>query len=276
MRLSGGPGKPVPSHAALRAARSRVWGLLIALILLAVCQLVDWHQSQDVVTGAHGTFPAAFGAGAPVAPERVVRQKTDGEVLVHGLSIQLPGSRVTAVNLRTGKEYRRYERRDTGRVVWSIEASGRTVVAGFGDGRLVAIHLRTGKPLWQVEVQHDEGYRSAELAGGQAVTEAPGAVRAFAEHDGRSLWTAKTPKSGRVYVVRQPSLTDRDVGRRICADLLILDAGTGRPLHTLRLSAMTARDDGDGFMTLDIRDIADGAVSISWRVEEGGMLIATD
>ncbi|WP_329579525.1 outer membrane protein assembly factor BamB family protein [Streptomyces sp. NBC_01361] len=432
MGLLGGPGKPVPSHAELRAARSRVWGLLIALIFLAVCQLVDWHQSQDVVTGAHGTFPAAFGAGAPVAPERVVRQKTDGEVLVHGLSIQSPGSSVTAVNLRTGKEYWRYERRDTGRVVWSIEASGRTVVAGFGDGRLVAIDLRTGKPLWQVEVHHDEGYRSAELAGGQAVTEAPGAVRAFAERDGRSLWTAKTPKScpevlvytvyvlpdhlsvvpvfcntsslkrdeynlllgidnrtgkilwqqrtadpkltvradehtlaaapdpetdpetvqllevnrhgitpravispdawdtaasgggivvsatdfrdgsvdrdtllrayaardghlawrlraptgqeygspqisdGRVYVVRQPSLTDRDVGRRIRTDLLILDAGTGRLLHTLRLPAMTARADGDGFMTLDVRDIADGAVSISWRVEEGGMLIATD
>ncbi|MFE5023235.1 hypothetical protein ACFRAO_07910 [Streptomyces sp. NPDC056656] len=75
--------------------------------------------------------------------------------------------------------------------------------------------------------------------------------------------------------MRQPSLTDKDVGRRIRADLLILDADTGRLLHTLRLPAMTTRDD-DGDMTLDVRDIADGAVSISWRVEEGGMLIATD
>ncbi|MFB7165234.1 hypothetical protein [Streptomyces sp. NPDC056242] len=61
--------------------------------------------------------------------------------------------------------------------------------------------------------------------------------------------------------MRQPSPTHTDAGRRIRADLLILDAGTGHLLHTLRLPAMTARKDDDGEMTLDVRDIADGAVS---------------
>ncbi|MFE6758316.1 PQQ-binding-like beta-propeller repeat protein [Streptomyces sp. NPDC057684] len=430
--LSGGPGKPIPSQADLRAARARVWSLLILLILVAVAQLLDWHQSQDAGTGGHGPFPTAFGAGAPLAPEHVVRLKTDGEALEHGLSIRSTDSGVTAVNVRTGKEYWHYERSNTSFVWSSVRASDRTVVAGFDDGRLVAIDLRTGKPLWQVQVQHEPAYRSVELVGGQAVTGAHGAVRAFAERDGRSLWTAKTPKScpevlvytvylladhlsvvpvicntaslkrdgynlllgidnrtgeilwqrrtadpeltdradehtlaaspdpeadsmtvqlldvnrhgifpraafspdtwdaiasgdgivvsatdyrdgsldrdtllraysardghvawhlraptgqeygtpriadGRVYVVRQPSLTHTDAGRRIRADLLILDVGTGHLLHTLRLPAMTTRNDDDGDMTLDVRDIAHGAVSISWRTWEGGLLIATD
>lgn len=114
MRLSGGPGKPVPNVADVRAvARGQVWGLLItlliALLLLATGHLwAHGHQPRDVVTGAHGPFPASFGAGAPLAPERVVR-RTSGfdEALVHGLYVRETGSLsgVTAVNVRTGKEY---------------------------------------------------------------------------------------------------------------------------------------------------------------------------
>ncbi|WP_369249194.1 PQQ-binding-like beta-propeller repeat protein [Streptomyces sp. R41] len=420
----------MPSHAALQMARGRVWGVLFLLVLAATVQLVDWYQSRDVVTGSHGPFPAVFAAGAPIAPERVIQRTTDDEALVHGLSIRRTRSGVTAVNLRTGKEYWRYERRDSNAVVCSFEVSERTIVTGFDDGRLVGIDLRTGKPLWRVEIRHDPGYRSAELAGGQAVTEAPGAVRAFDERDGRSLWTVKTPEScpevlvftvyalpdhlsvvpvicnassldrdeynlllgvdnrtgkvlwqqrtadpkltvrgdghtlvapdpdrpptiqlldvnrqgispratfcpdawdavasgggtvlsatdpkdrsedhdtllraydtrhghlawqlraptgreygipkiadGRVYVVRQPFLAEADAGRRIRADLLILDAGTGRLLHTLRLPTITVPDDYDYFVKLDVRDIADGAVSIGWRDDEGDLLIATD
>ncbi|WP_327579105.1 MULTISPECIES: PQQ-binding-like beta-propeller repeat protein [unclassified Streptomyces] len=77
----------------------------------------------------------------------------------------------------------------------TVDASERTVVAAFGDGRLIGVDLRTGKLLWRVDIQHAKGYRTTALVGGQALTEAPGAVRAFAERDGRSLWTAKTPKS---------------------------------------------------------------------------------
>jgi outer membrane protein assembly factor BamB len=350
--------------------------------------------------------------------------------LVHGLYVRETGSLsgVAAMNVRTGKEYWRYERPDSETSVHTFDASERTVVAAFGDGRLIGVDLRTGKPLWHVDIQHAEGFRTTALVGGQALTEAPGAVRAFAERDGRSLWTAKTPKScpdgllttayafpghlsvvplvcnvtnpdrgvynlllgidnrtgkvlwqqhtaaprlmvrggehtlvipdeddppaiqlldvnrrgataralaqadawdavaggggivlsaidpdeqsvgyhdtllraygtrdghlawqlraaagqeygypeiadGRVYVVRQPFLKGKDTGRRIRADLLVLDLSTGRLLHTLRLPTMAVPDESRG---LDVGDIGDGAVSIGWRDDEGGVLIATD
>ncbi|MFE1288127.1 PQQ-binding-like beta-propeller repeat protein [Streptomyces sp. NPDC058751] len=336
---------------------------------------------------------------------------------------------MTAVNLRTGKEYWRYERREPSVTMHGFPASERTVVVGHSDGRLVGIDLRTGKRLWSVELRED-GYRSVELVGGQVVTEAPGAVRAFDERDGRSLWTVKTSEScprvivhsvhtlpdhlsvipvicsrkgditendylllgvdnrtgkalwrqptvdpnrtfwsdghtlavpdpdhprtvrllgmnrqgvsprstlsldegsvvaggdgtvlsaadpkegstdhdtllrahdarngraswrlraptgqefgfpeiadGRVYVVRQPFLDEADAGRRVHADLIVLDAETGRLLHALRLPVMTAPDDHDYYDKLDILDIADGAVSIGWRDGTGDLLVATD
>lgn len=39
---------------------------------------------------------------------------------------------------------------------------------------------------------------------------------------------------------------------------------------------MTVPDDSDYFVKLDIRDLADGAVTIGWRDHEGDLLIATD
>ncbi|MFD5632740.1 hypothetical protein ACFWJM_01125 [Streptomyces sp. NPDC127077] len=58
--------------------------------------------------------------------------------------------------------------------------------------------------------------------------------------------------------------------------LLVLDADTGRPLHTLKLPSMKAPDASDDDMELDILDIADGALSIGWRGGGGGLLIAFD
>ncbi|WP_369254778.1 PQQ-binding-like beta-propeller repeat protein [Streptomyces sp. R35] len=406
--------------------------MFLALILCVIALLVSWYQSRDVFTGAHGPFPAAFAAEAPAAPEHVMRRNGGEQAVVHGLSLRWTDSGMAAVNLLTGKEYWRYERRDTNdSAVWSFGESERTVVARFTDGKLVAIDLRTGKLLWHAEIQAGDHHRSVELVGGRAVTEDPGAVRAFDERDGRSLWTVNTSEScpevflhsvhalpdhlsavhvlcnassdddrdryglllgvdnrtgkvlwrqrtvdpeltvwgdghtlvapdpdrpqtiqlldmnrrgmcpgaalpleegdavaggsgtvlsgtdpkegsedhdtllhaydtrdgqpswqlraptgqeyglpeiadGRVYVVRQPFLTGADAGRRIRADLLILDADTGRLLHTLRLPAMTAPDDSDDFEKLDILDTADGAVSIGWRDSYGDLLIATD
>ncbi|WP_345654875.1 outer membrane protein assembly factor BamB family protein [Streptomyces siamensis] len=403
--------------------------MLIVLVLLMIGRVVDWYESQDVFTGARGSFPAAFAAGGPVAPEHVVRRTSDEHALVHGLFLQDTAFGVRAVDLRSGKEYWRYERRDAKEVSWDFEVSDRTVVVGHGDGRLVGIDVRTGRLLWRVEIGED-GYRSVELAGGQVVTGAPGAVRAFGERDGRSLWTVKMPEScpevlaysvhalpdhlsvvhamcdvaslerdaynlllgvdnrtgkvlwrqrtvdpkqtawgdghtlvapdpdrtqhvplldmnrqgisrraalpadgwdvvaagsgivvsgtdpkdgsedhdtllhaygtrdgqsswrlrapagqeygfpqiadGRVYVVRQPFLTEGEAGRRIHADLLVLDADTGRLLHTLRLPSMATLDDDDYFEKLDVLDVADGAVSIGWRDGAGDLLIATD
>lgn len=77
--------------------------MCIALGLSAIALSVIWYQTRDVFTGAQGPFPAAFAAGAPVAPERVVRRPPDEQILVHGLSLQWTSPGVTAVNLRTGK-----------------------------------------------------------------------------------------------------------------------------------------------------------------------------
>ncbi|MFG2662599.1 hypothetical protein, partial [Streptomyces sp. NPDC048425] len=108
-------------------------------------------------------------------------------------------------------------------------------------------------------------------------------LRAYGTRDGHLAWQLRAPAGheygfpeiadGRVYVVRQPFLTGKDTGRRIRADLLVLDLGTGHLLHTLRLPATTVPDDSG---ELDVRDTGDGAVSIGWRDHEGDVLIAAD
>ncbi|MEU0641958.1 PQQ-binding-like beta-propeller repeat protein [Streptomyces umbrinus] len=405
--------------------------------MLPVLLFVGWYVNRDVVTGAQGPFPAAFGTEAPVAPEHVMHRRTGKRVLVHGLSVDSTADGARAVNLRTGKEYWRYERQDEGSVVMSFDVSERTVVIAYLDSALVGVDLRTGKRLWREDLGHGEGFRNVGLGAGQALTAAPGAVRAFDERDGRSLWTAKTPKScpevgvyavyalpdrvsavpllcnvasldtdneqyylllgvdnrtgkalwqrhisdpnwavrgdahtlaapnpdtddslavqlldmsregatpradldttawnpvgagsgtvllatdaqgdgdsnhdtvlhaydtedgrlawrlkapagqeygsgviadGRVYLVRQPLLTEADAKHRVRdAELLVLDADTGRTLHTLRLPAMTAPDDDVYFMKLDVHQVTDGALSLSWReLETDEQLIITD
>ncbi len=83
---------------------------------------------------------------------------------------------------------------------------------------------------------------------------------------------------GRVYLVRQPLLTEADAERRVReAELLVLDAGTGRALHTLRLPAMTVPDDDVYFMKLDVHQVTDGALRLSWRgLSTDEQLIITD
>lgn len=166
----------------------------IALLMLPVLLLLGWYQNRDVVTGAQGPFPAAFGTEAPVAPEHVMRRKTGERVLVHGLSVESTTNGARAVNLRTGKEYWRYERQDESSGAMSFDVSKRTVVIAYREA-LVGVDLRTGKRLWREDLGDGEAFRSVRLGAGQALTEVPGAVRAFDERDGRSLWTAKTPKS---------------------------------------------------------------------------------
>ncbi|MEV0219354.1 PQQ-binding-like beta-propeller repeat protein [Streptomyces sp. NPDC050704] len=213
------------------------WALLtlgIALILVLSPRILptqdrENHDRQnqvqgDLITGARGPFPAAFAAEAPVEPDHVIRRTVaDGDVLVHGLGIRWTESGVRAVNLRTGKEYWRYERREAGAAAdaTSFDVSERTVVIDFRDGRVVGIDLRTGKPRWRTETEPEtetgEEERSlaeamhggpngmngmnqlngtVSLADGQAVTETTTAtVLAVSERDGRRLWTAKAPKS---------------------------------------------------------------------------------
>ncbi|MET9900499.1 PQQ-binding-like beta-propeller repeat protein [Streptomyces sp. NPDC006446] len=245
-------------------ARGRVLGLFIVLVLLGIGLMKSWHQSGDVFTGARGHFPAAFAAGAPVAPDRVVRRTADQQALAHGLLLRWTGFGVTAVNLRTGKQYWRYERREPNDVVTDFKASEHTVVVGHHDGRLVGIDLRTGKLLWRVEIR-DDGYRSVELVGGQVVTGAPGAVRAFDERDGRSLWTVKMSEScPEVLVFSEHALADHlsavhlmcnvtSVDRDEYDLLLGVDDRTGKVLWRRRTAdpKLTAWGDGHTLVAPD-------------------------
>ncbi|MFD3309936.1 hypothetical protein [Streptomyces sp. NPDC058694] len=96
--------------------------------------------------------------------------------------------------------------------------------------------------------------------------------------------------TARVYVVRHPSHTDADRGgrfRRFRGELLVLDADTGRLLHTLRLPSTTVPEFGDSAI-LDVRDATDatdgtdatdatdGTVTVRWRDEGPDLLVITD
>jgi outer membrane protein assembly factor BamB len=171
------------------------------LVLVLVVQLVRWYEDRqarkDLVTGAQGAFPAPLGTTAPATPDHVLRRTTADWAVVHGLSVRLTDQGVRAVNVRTGKQYWRYERRDADVAAMSVAASERTVVTAYGDGRIVAVDLRTGRPRWHADLPEGQSRRTGnvELTGGQVVTGTPDGVRALAERDGRPLWTARTPGS---------------------------------------------------------------------------------
>ncbi|MFM9587929.1 PQQ-binding-like beta-propeller repeat protein [Streptomyces scabiei] len=190
------------------AWRRRVGLAMVAVgaSIMLVVPLARWYEQAesprpsersdagpDLVTGARGAFPAPLGTTAPSAPDHVVRPTTTDDALVHGLGVRATEAGVRAVNLRTGKQYWRYERRS--KDVWDpwVEVSERTVVVWFADGRITAVDLRTGKPLWHERNRLAAGERTmlGRIVGGQVITEVPGGVSALAERDGRTLWTVR-------------------------------------------------------------------------------------
>ncbi|MFC9537302.1 PQQ-binding-like beta-propeller repeat protein [Streptomyces sp. NPDC056975] len=176
------------------AMRKRMVFWVAVLVVLMSSLLVEWYMERDVITGNQGPFPAALGSEAPVAPSHVSRQSYRPEALVHGLSIVPTDSGVRALNLRTGKEYWRYERRDAGADMPSDEVSAATVVAWFDDGKLVGIDLRTGNVRWRTEFPRG-GFQHIHMGAGQVVARTPGGVAAFSERSGKKLWTLRLPRS---------------------------------------------------------------------------------
>lgn len=109
-------------------------------------------------------------------------------------------------------------------------------------------------------------------------------LSAYDLRDGHPLWTLRAPSrqafgepaiaDGRVYVVRQTDFRYGDAGTLTGAALLVLDADTGRPLHTLRLPDLTAPERVDSRTVLDVV-VADGAVTIRWRSGRKEQLVVT-
>ncbi|WP_328921304.1 outer membrane protein assembly factor BamB family protein [Streptomyces sp. NBC_00208] len=174
--------------------RKRMVFLVAVLVIMMSSLRVEWYMERDVITGNQGPFPAALGTEAPAAPSQVSRQSYRPEALVHGLSIVPTDSGVRALNLRTGKEYWRYERRDEGADMPSVEVSAGTVVAWFDDGKLVGIDLRTGNVRWRTEFSRG-GFQDIHMGAGQVVAQTPGGVAAFSERSGKKLWTLRLPRS---------------------------------------------------------------------------------
>ncbi|MET8860975.1 PQQ-binding-like beta-propeller repeat protein [Streptomyces sp. NPDC004579] len=182
-----------PDPAAERRARMFLMAVLVALLLRSSIQ---WYMERDLVTGSQGPFPAALGSEAPAAPTHAAHRSYRPEALVHGLAVDLTDSGVRALNLRTGKEYWRYERRDADADMPSVEVSADTVVAWFDDGRLVGIDLRTGSVRWRTDFAR-HGFQDLHIGAGQVVAQTPGGVAAFSERGGQRLWRLKQPRSCR-------------------------------------------------------------------------------
>ncbi|WP_328495157.1 PQQ-binding-like beta-propeller repeat protein [Streptomyces sp. NBC_00414] len=111
------------------------------------------------------------------------------------------------------------------------------------------------------------------------------ALDAYDTRDGHHAWRLRAPSGqqfgaariadGRVYVVRHPVHRNADRGNRVRGELLVLDADSGRLLHTLRLTPMTVTEYGESAV-LDVWDVADGVATVQWRDETEDELVVTD
>ncbi|MGW1965419.1 outer membrane protein assembly factor BamB family protein [Streptomyces sp. NPDC001935] len=182
-------GQPDPT-----AQRRAMMLAVLLLIAMAWHSFIDWYMERDLVTGTQGPFPAALGSEAPAAPTHAAHRSYRPEALVHGLAVDSTHSAVMALNVRTGEEYWRYERRDHHGDLASVEVSADTVVAWFEDGKLVGIDLRTGRVRWRTDFSRN-GFQDLHIGAGQVVAQTPGGVAAFSERDGDELWRLRQPRS---------------------------------------------------------------------------------
>ena len=111
--------------------------------------------------------------------------------------------------------------RATGRIRWharldgdadGVALSGDRAIVGSDDGRVTAIDLQTGRPIWSVRVQ-GKAYASPLPLGDQVIVgDASGTVRALGIADGALRWSAQldgairggaSADEGAIYVVSQ-------------------------------------------------------------------------
>ncbi|MGW3288380.1 outer membrane protein assembly factor BamB family protein [Streptomyces sp. NPDC001002] len=106
-------------------------------------------------------------------------------------------------------------------------------------------------------------------------TGSPTLLSAYDTGTGRLRWKLRAPTGqkygdpvvadGRVYVVRQPNFRYADAGHGTSAELLVLDARTGRSAHVLELTGLTVPRDVNAYASLDVGEVGDGAVTVRWR-----------
>lgn len=102
-------------------------------------------------------------------------------------------------------------------------------------------------------------------------------LTAFGVADGQQRWARQPAEGtrfgwpllvdGRVYVVQQPELSNRHIPQTGPSELLVLDARTGRQLHTMRLPALPVDSERlahDPSASLTAQQAVGGVVTIGW------------
>ncbi|NGN64012.1 PQQ-binding-like beta-propeller repeat protein [Streptomyces sp. A7024] len=167
--------------------------LVVVVALVVTGFLVYEHVTRyhEDTSGPHGDFPRALGSGAPEAPARVLRTLPDDTSgIVGGLSVSSDGKGVGTVNVRTGKEFWRYDREET--TAGDVDFDRRTVAQWWDDGVLVGLDIRTGKPRWHADAPDTSPI--VRILDGQVVTITRREVAAYDEDSGKRLWRTRLPK----------------------------------------------------------------------------------
>lgn len=164
------------------ALRSAALGLIVALPLLAAA--AEWPQ-YGFDEGNHRLAPITKIDAKTVkrlAPKWIWQSGVVGTfqatpIVTDGVMVvSLPFSHVAALDAATGRELWRYEHKKRvekvccGPANRGVAVSGGRVFVGTVDARLVALELKTGKLLWDVEVapQPTQTESIAGLAAGDA------------------------------------------------------------------------------------------------------------
>ncbi|MEW1866242.1 MULTISPECIES: PQQ-binding-like beta-propeller repeat protein [unclassified Streptomyces] len=156
-----------------------------------------------------------------------------------------------------------------------------------GIGAVVDVSGRTPRvTTWPVPALHptEAAGDGIMLCADNTAGSSDGTLVAYDVADRTKHWTRRPAKDtrlgppliedGRVYVVQQPLLPRSGTPKAVASDLLVLDARTGRQLHSTRLPPVrpASGETGDTFAALTPWQAVDGVVAVQWT----GMFSGTD
>ncbi|MEV6790597.1 PQQ-binding-like beta-propeller repeat protein [Streptomyces sp. NPDC051320] len=203
---------PAESARATAAWFRAKWIKLTTVLVVLALAIGGWQtytyltRYHEQMSGPHGDFPAALGSSAPLRPAHSTRFSATPEWVSGGLSLykDMSGRGLTARGLRTDKSYWHYARKDT--ELLTATASEDTAVLWFGDGVVVGVDLRSGKPRWHVKVpgETDRNESRSWYTEGTVLLGRPDSVIGLSVRDGERLWSAPPPKGCRSWDDRAP------------------------------------------------------------------------
>lgn len=163
----------------------------------------DDDGPREWTKGPYGKAPAALGKSAPGRPGETVRALDQvPEAIVGGLALYDGttgdgGTRLTAVDLRTGRTYWEYGR---DAYLHDLGIGDELAVLWWRDGGLTAVDLRTGKPRWRTEGprrstdRHHGLVTNITVMDRTVLVESQKELWALSSADGKRRWRAAPPK----------------------------------------------------------------------------------